>query len=79
MRSFIEAAPLANVNLNVIKTAHIPWMIGKEGATLEFRSEIFNVFNRVNLNQPTSDMSSGLFGRSTSQKQPRQVQFGLNS
>jgi len=38
---------------------------------------MFNVFNRVNLNQPTSDMSSGLFGKSTGQKQPRQAQFGL--
>ena len=76
-RNSFEGPGLANVNLNAIKTAHIPWVIGKEGATLEFRGEIFNLFNRVNLNQPTADMSSGLFGRSTGQRQPRQVQFGI--
>jgi hypothetical protein len=63
--------------MNRVKTVHIPWFIRKEGATLEIRSEIFNVFNRVNLNNPTSDLSSGLFGLSTSQKSPRAVQFGL--
>jgi hypothetical protein len=76
-RNTFDGPGFANVNLNVVKTAHIPWVIGGEGATLEFRTEIFNLFNRVNLNQPTSDLSSGLFGRSTSQRQPRQVQFGL--
>ena len=76
-RNTFDGPGLANVNTNAIKTFRIPWFLGKEGATLEFRSEIFNVFNRVNLNQPTGDLSSGLFGKSTSQKQPRQAQFGL--
>jgi hypothetical protein len=76
-RNTFDGPGLANVNLNAIKTIHIPWFIGGEGATLEIRGEIFNVLNRVNLNQPTSDLSSGLFGKSTSQKQPRAAQFGL--
>ena len=65
------------MNVSAIKTARIPWLIGKEGATLEFRAEIFNLFNRVNLNQPASHMSGGLFGKSTSQKLPRQAQFAF--
>jgi hypothetical protein len=74
-----SAEPLSRrrVNLNAIKAVHIPWFTGKEGATLEIRGEIFNLFNRVNLNQPAADLSSGLFGRSTSQKLPRAVQLGL--
>ena len=43
----------------------------------EIRSEMFNVLNRVNLNNPISDLSSGLFGLSTSQKSPSAAQFGL--
>ena len=49
-----------------------------ERFTLEFRADIFNVFNRVNLIQPTSDLSSGQFGLSTSQSIPRSEQFGLH-
>jgi hypothetical protein len=76
-RNTFEGPGLANVNLNGIKAVHIPWFIGKEGATLELRGEFFNLFNRVNLSQPTSDLSSGLFGKSTGQKQPRAIQLGL--
>jgi hypothetical protein len=76
-RNTFEGPGLANVNLNAIKAIHIPWFIGAEGATLEIRGEIFNLLNRVNLNAPTTDMSSGLFGKSTSQGRPRAVQFGL--
>ncbi len=76
-RNTFDGPGLAQVNVNAVKTIHIPWFIGKEGATIEIRSEIFNVLNRVNLNNPISDLSSGLFGRSTSQKSPRAAQFGL--
>jgi hypothetical protein len=76
-RNTFAGPGLANINLNAIKAVHIPWFTGKEGATLEIRGEIFNLLNRVNLNQPTADLASGLFGRSTSQKLPRAVQFGL--
>jgi hypothetical protein len=45
---------------------------------LEFRADLFNVFNRVNLTQPDSDLSSGTFGFSTGQNLPRSAQFGLH-
>jgi hypothetical protein len=68
---------LANVNVNFSKATKVPWFTS-EGASLEFRAEIFNLFNRVNLGQPVADLSSGLFGRSVSQDLPRAVQFGLH-
>jgi hypothetical protein len=45
---------------------------------LEFRADVFNLFNRVNLTQPDSDLSSGTFGHSTGQNLPRSEQFGLH-
>jgi hypothetical protein len=75
-RNTFNAPGLANVNLNVVKTEHLPWFV-KEGATLQLRGEIFNLFNRVNLTNPVSDLSSSLFGRSTGQNLPRSVTFGI--
>jgi len=62
---------LANVNTEFAKA--VKW----ERFSLEFRADVFNLFNRVNLTQPDSDLSSSLFGKSTSQNLPRSVQFGL--
>ena len=65
------------MNANAIKAVHIPWFIGSEGATFELRGEIANLFNRVNLSAPSSDLSSSLFGKSTGQGRPRTIQLGL--
>lgn len=75
-RNTFTGPGLANVNLNIVKTAHIPWYV-KEGATVQLRGEIFNILNRVNLGIPVNDLSSGLFGRSTTQSLPRSVTFGV--
>ena len=48
-----------------------------EKITLQFRAEVFNVFNRVNLYLPNDSLVSALFGRSTAAFQPRQMQFAL--
>ncbi len=63
---------LANVNTQFAKEFHI------ERFGVEFRADVFNIFNRVNLTQPDSDLSSGTFGLSTSQNLPRSAQFGLH-
>ena len=76
-RNTFTGPGFANVNVNFAKATRIPWFT-REGASLQFRAEIFNLFNRVNLERPISDLSSGLFGRSVSQVQPRSVQFGLH-
>ena len=53
-----------------------------ESSSLQFRSEFFNLLNRVNFAAPVQQISNPLFGTSTSQllinnTQSRQVQFGL--
>jgi hypothetical protein len=49
-----------------------------ERVRMDFRWEVFNVFNRVVLGGPDSSITSPTFGRITSQfNNPRQMQFGL--
>ena len=49
-----------------------------ERATLQFRMEMSNPFNRVVFGAPVSDLSAGNFGRITSvANSPRNIQFGL--
>jgi len=43
---------------------------------LEVRVDGFNVFNRVNLNNPNTDLSSSNFGKVTSQLATRALQLG---
>ena len=46
-------------------------------STLQFRGEIFNLFNNVNLNNPIGVMTSPKFGQITGSGSPRIVQFAL--
>ena len=48
-----------------------------ENQTLEFRAEVFNLPNWVNLNIPDDDFSNRTFGRVTSARDPRIMQFAL--
>jgi hypothetical protein len=45
--------------------------------SLQIRAESFNLFNRVNFNQPNTNFLSGGFGEITSAGDPRRVQFGV--
>ena len=76
-RNTFHGPGLANVNMEINKGIKIPWFTS-EGANLEIRADLFNLLNRVNLTNPVSDLSSGLFGFSTSQTLPRYAQFGLH-
>ena len=67
----------ANTDFILAKKAKIPWFLGKEGANLLFRTEIYNLFNRVNLDRPVGDTNNSNFGRSTQAFGARYVQFGL--
>jgi len=49
----------------------------REGHRLQFRAELFNALNRVNLGNPNMNRSSGNFGRITSAGAPRVVQLAL--
>jgi hypothetical protein len=44
---------------------------------LQFRAEFFNLFNRVNFDQPNQNFLSSGFGEITTAGDPRRVQFGL--
>ncbi len=46
-------------------------------SSLQLRAEFFNLFNRVNFNQPNTNFLSGEFGQITSAGDPRRVQFGV--
>jgi hypothetical protein len=48
-----------------------------ERLTTQFRFEVFNAFNRVNLNLPDGNLASGNFTRITSAGDPRILQFAL--
>ncbi|HET6889878.1 MAG TPA: hypothetical protein VFH31_02150, partial [Pyrinomonadaceae bacterium] len=44
---------------------------------LQFRTEVFNLFNHPNFNLPDNFLLSPTFGRVTSARDPRHIQFGL--
>jgi len=46
-------------------------------AALQFRGEIFNIFNNVNMSAPNSNMSSPAFGTIPAAGAPRIVQLAL--
>lgn len=45
-------------------------------AHIQFRAEVFNLFNRANFNNPNSVLGTATFGSITSAKSMRQVQLG---
>jgi len=49
----------------------------REGMTLQFRAEFFNVFNHVNFNGPNTSLGAGQFGQLTSAKDPRTGEMAL--
>jgi len=76
-RNTFPGPGFANTDFSVIKNAAIPWFVGHEGAKLQFRTEFFNLFNRVNLTQVTGDLSSPFFGKASSTYGARDIQFAL--
>ena len=71
-RNTYDGPGYANVNMSAQRTFKLPFL-GEQGS-LQFRGEIINLFNRVNLTNPVSDMSSGEFGLSTDQNLTRNIQ-----
>ena len=69
-RNIIETPGFANVDFSLFKNIPI-----RESVRLQFRSEFFNIFNRVNFNRPNTNVDSGAFGRITSARGPRIIQF----
>lgn len=72
-RNTIIGPGLANVDAGLFKEIRI-W---KESHRLQFRSEFFNLFNRPNFNNPTTNLTSPSFGRILSAQTARQIQLAL--
>ena len=62
----------ASVDLAIVRDVAF-----SQTSSLQFRAEFFNLFNRVNFNQPNTNFLSGEFGQVTSAGEPRRVQFGV--
>ncbi|HEU0142884.1 MAG TPA: carboxypeptidase regulatory-like domain-containing protein [Bryobacteraceae bacterium] len=74
-RNILRGPGFANVDFSVYKNLPLPGDV--EGRYIEFRSEFFNLFNRVNLGMPNSNASNAFFGRILSAGSPRIVQFAV--
>jgi hypothetical protein len=82
-RNTIIGPDMANVDFSLVKRIQCPRL--GEGASLDFRAEFFNLFNRANFDlpaqarleifNPTSTPED--FGRITSAGKSREIQFGL--
>ncbi len=70
-RNGVVGPGYANVDLALAKTWRLP-----RAAALELRWEIFNLFNRANFDLPHRIFGSPDFGRISSAKNPREMQFG---
>jgi outer membrane receptor protein involved in Fe transport len=63
---------LANVDMGFFKNFPI-----RERFRFQFRAEFFNLFNRVNLNDPTNSVAAGGFGSIRGSRDPRIGQLAL--
>jgi hypothetical protein len=70
-RNSVIGPGFANLDFVLAKN----WRIGR--SNVEFRWETFNLLNRANFNLPNRIFGSPNFGRISSAKNPREMQFGL--
>ena len=73
-KSILRGPKFFNTDLGILKITSI-----SERVNLQFRAEVFNLFNNVNFQFPNSNASSGNVGRITAvvQDSQRIIQFGL--
>jgi hypothetical protein len=71
-RNILEGPGFQNVNASLVKNTALT-----ERVNLQFRAEAFNLFNHPNFNLPDNFFPSPTFGRITSARDPRHIQFGL--
>jgi hypothetical protein len=73
-RNTVHGPGMAQVDFSLLKNFKTPWF--REHANLQFRAEIYNLFNRVNLNSFDGDITSGTFATATGVFTPRSIQLG---
>jgi hypothetical protein len=67
-----------NFNFNFAKFFSTPWFFG-EKLKIEAKGEVFDLFNRVNLESVQGDLSQGTFGTATNQQPARSLQLHLRA
>lgn len=70
--NIINGPGMKNVDLGIFRSFGI-----REGMNLQFRTEMTNGFNMVNLNNPINAMNNAALGTIRTARDMRQVQFGL--
>jgi Carboxypeptidase regulatory-like domain/TonB dependent receptor len=71
-RNILDGPGYQNVNASLVKNTAL-----SERFNLQLRAEVFNLFNRPNFNLPDNFLGSPTFGRITSAREPRRIQFGV--
>ncbi|MBI1982843.1 MAG: TonB-dependent receptor, partial [Acidobacteria bacterium] len=71
-RNILDGPGFQSVNVSLLKDTTL-----REGVTLQFRAEAFNLFNRANFDLPDIFVGSPTFGRILSAGSPRRLQLGL--
>jgi len=71
-RNFLTGPSLVNVDFSLFKE----FPIGEKGK-VQFRGELFNLFNHPNFYNPDNTVGDGTFGQIQSARDPRIAQFAL--
>ncbi len=71
-RNILDGPGYQSVNASLVKNTNLT-----ESVNLQFRAEVFNLFNHPNFNLPDNFLGSPTFGKITSARDPRHLQFGL--
>ncbi|HEV2177632.1 MAG TPA: TonB-dependent receptor [Terriglobia bacterium] len=71
-RNVVEGPGFAQWDVSAFKSIQF-----SESKSVQFRAELFNLFNRTNFRLPNSDISSPTFGQVQQALQPRLIQLAL--
>ncbi len=71
-RNILEGPGYTSVNASLLKNSRL-----SERVNLQLRAEAFNLFNHPNFNLPDNFLGSPTFGRISSARDPRHLQFGV--
>ena len=71
-RNILDGPGYQNVNASLVKNTSL-----SERFNLQLRAEFFNLLNHPNFNLPDNFLGSPTFGRISSAREPRHIQFGV--
>jgi hypothetical protein len=71
-RNVLDGPNYQNFNASLVRNTAL-----SERFNLQLRAEFFNLFNHPNFNLPDNFLGSPTFGRITSAREPRHIQFGV--